>query len=345
MAAHYRQPECAESPLTPIRRRSIDLTAEATLREPHQKGEREAEPTAERRQRELRERIREGRPIVLDGALGTELERRHIPSALPLWSTHALLEAPWAVRAIHGDHARAGAEILTAGTFRTQQRSLAHAGIPLRARELTQTAVNLARDAASSVSGRVWVAGSAAPLEDCYRPDLAPDETTAQREHEQHAKNLADAGVDLILIETQNTIREARAAARAAAATGLPFLVSFVSWESATLLSGEPLARACDEVLAHGPAALLVNCLPAAAVERCLQVLRATGVPFGAYANLGPPLDESGPTGSRRREDLTPDEFATYALTWLAAGAQIVGGCCGTQPEHVRAISERVHNT
>ncbi|MCC6642745.1 MAG: homocysteine S-methyltransferase family protein, partial [Deltaproteobacteria bacterium] len=86
--------------------------------------------------------------MILDGALGTELERRGVPSALPLWSAHALLERPDLVRAIHAEYVAAGAEILTANTFRTQERTLARAGFGARAAELTALAVRLAREAA-----------------------------------------------------------------------------------------------------------------------------------------------------------------------------------------------------
>ena len=162
-----------------------------------------------------------------------------------------------------------------------------------------------------------------------------PDDGVLEREHAEHAEHLARAEVDLILVETMNTLREARAGARAAAATGLPYLVSFVSWQSATLLSGEPLAQASEAIAAYEPAAVLVNCLPPSAVAACLPVLRACGLPFGVYANLGAPDDEKGFT---RSEDTSPDEFAQHAASWIAEGARLVGGCCGTTPGHIAAI-------
>ena len=116
-------------------------------------------------------------PVILDGALGTELERRGVETGLPLWSTHALLEAPETVESILREYAQAGAEVLTAGTFRTQARTLARSDVPGLAdlaEEITARAVDLARRAASAVDAPVWIAGSAPPLEDCYRPDLVP---------------------------------------------------------------------------------------------------------------------------------------------------------------------------
>jgi S-methylmethionine-dependent homocysteine/selenocysteine methylase len=286
----------------------------------------------------LRERLRAGAPLLLDGALGTELERRGAPATLPLWSTHALLRDPALVERIHADYVAAGAEILTANTFRTQRRVLARAGIGERAAELTALAVGLARRAASG-AGAVFVVGSAPTLEDCYRPDLVPGAAELASEHAEHAEHLAAAGVDAILVETMNTIREAVAAARAARGRGLPCLVSFVCWEGATLLGGERLADALAAAAAEGADALLVNCLPVSNVAACLPALRAAGLPFGVYANLGAPGVESGPG---RSEPWAPDAFAAHAASWLDSGARIVGGCCGTTPDHIRAIAAQL---
>jgi S-methylmethionine-dependent homocysteine/selenocysteine methylase len=296
----------------------------------------------------LEGRLREGPALLLDGAMGTELEVRGVESGLPLWSTHALLGAPEIVETIHAEYAAAGAEILTANTFRTQRRALergvreagdpALADLGSRAGELCERAVALARRAAGASSGSVLVAGSAPPLEDCYRVDLVPGADALAREHEEHARNLARAGVDLILIETMNCTREAVAAARAARATGLPFLVSFVSWEGAALLSGEALDEAIGAVLVQEPMAVLVNCLPPSAVDLCIPALRrAHPTPFGVYANLGTPDHAGG-----RSEPCSPAELARHAARWLASGARIAGGCCGTRPDHIRAMAEAV---
>jgi S-methylmethionine-dependent homocysteine/selenocysteine methylase len=290
----------------------------------------------------LRRRLADGPPVVLDGATGTELERRGLYTGLPLWSTHALIEAPDVVEAIHRDYVRAGADILTANTFRTQRRVLARSshGAALagdRDRALTVRAVELARTAADDAGRRVLVAGSAPTLEDCYRPDLVPDVTSLRAEHARHAENLATAKVDLILIETMNTIREAVAAAEAARATETPLMVSFVSWHDALLLSGEPLQAAVRALAPYEPLAVLVNCLPPSAVPRCIPVLRDGALPFGVYANLGAPDEESGFV---RVEDCSPDDFGRLAREWVEAGARLVGGCCGTTPRHIRAIAD-----
>ncbi|HXK25970.1 MAG TPA: homocysteine S-methyltransferase family protein [Myxococcota bacterium] len=284
-------------------------------------------------------RLRDRSTLVLDGATGTELERRGVPSSLPLWSAPALLEHPEVVARIHSEYAAAGVEVLTANTFRTQHRTLARGGLGERAEELTRIAVELARRGARSGRQRVFVVGSAPPLEDCYRPDLVPEPQALAREHGEHARNLAAADVDAILVETMNSVREAVAATRAARAEQLPVLASFVCWDGARLLSGEPLESAALAVRDVGADAVLVNCLPPSNVHACLPALARSRLPFGAYANLGEPNDE---TGFTRSEDCTPDAFARHAESWALAGAQLVGGCCGTTPDHLRAVAQRL---
>ena len=278
-------------------------------------------------------------PLVLDGATGTELERRGAPTSLPLWSAHALVHSPNLLAAIHADYAAAGADILTANTFRTQRRNLAHGGWSERSAELTSLAVALAREAAHRIASErvIYVVGSAPPLEDCYSPDLVPDRAALECEHAEHAELLAQAGVDAILVETMNSVREAVAALRAARATGLPALVSFACWDGPRLLSGEPLRDALAAAAPEEPAAVLVNCLPPSNVAACLPVLRESALPFGVYPNLGAPVDKEG---LLRSEECEPSAFARHVEEWRAAGTTVLGGCCGTTPAHIDAIAQ-----
>src|SRR6266851_4146244 len=192
----------------------------------------------------FRERLRSGRPVLLDSAMGTELERRGMRSDLPLWSARALLEAPELVLTIHRENVAAGAELLTANTFRTHRRTLEREGRGDRAAELTWSAVALARRAAGEGGRPVFVAGSLSPLEDCYRPDLVPDPGALEREHGEQARSLASAGVDAILVETQNNVAELAAAVRAAKATGLPVVASMITDGDGRLLSRESIGAA-----------------------------------------------------------------------------------------------------
>lgn len=284
----------------------------------------------------LETRLHGGPPLLLDGALGTELERLGLGREAPVWSAAALVDAPATVRDIHERYLAAGAEIITAATFRTSRRALAKGGMAERAPALTRLAVQLAREARDTAARRpAWVAGSIAPLEDCYRPDLSPHPEIALAEHREMAEWLADAGADLLLVETMGNISEAAAALKAAAATGLPVWVSIICGAEGRALGGSSIAEAVAALEPAGAAALLINCTPATDVMAPLQELVArSSLPAGAYANMGMPLGHGG-----FQRFLSPEAYADAAAGWLRAGAGIIGGCCGTTPAHIRKLA------
>jgi S-methylmethionine-dependent homocysteine/selenocysteine methylase len=289
----------------------------------------------------LQARLTRGEIVLLDGAMGTELERLGVETKLPLWSAQALLDAPDRVREVHEAYVTAGADVITAATFRTTPRALGKAGIAADADRLTALAIGLAREARERVApGRdVRIAGSMAPLEDCYQPDLAPGSTDAEREHRNQAERLARWGAELLLVETMGTTAEAAAAVRAARGTDLPVWVSFICRSGTELLCGEPLAGAVRTVAALEPDAVLVNCVPAAIATECLEVMgRAAALTRGCYANAGSP--DLGRSTWCFDPEMTPERFAEAAAGWIQRGAQIVGGCCGTGPDHIRALRD-----
>jgi S-methylmethionine-dependent homocysteine/selenocysteine methylase len=296
----------------------------------------------------LRELLSRPEPVLLDGATGTELARRGIDTGLPLWSAHALAFAGGreVLAAIHADYARAGAAILTSNTFRTTPRALARAGRENEWVLLNRRAIEIARAAATTrtAGDEPLVAGSIAPLEDCYRPDLVPPLADCRREHLRQSDLLARLGVDLILIETMNTAREARAAVAAARAVGLDVLVSFCPGAPGALLSGEPLAGVVPRILDEGGgcvAGVLLNCAGPDRLAAALPTLRASaaGVPFGVYAHLGEP---DPVTGWRLPKEHDPEAYAEWSERCLGEGARLVGGCCGTTPAHIAAITRRL---
>jgi S-methylmethionine-dependent homocysteine/selenocysteine methylase len=273
---------------------------------------------------------------LLDGATGTELDRRGVRTTLPLWSALGLIEAPHVVRAIHEDYVRAGADVLTANTFRTTGRTLAKAGRPAgEAAVLTNQAVQMARAAATLRPGTL-VAGSLAPLEDCYSPWLSPPFDVALAEHRVQARLLAEAGVDFLIIETMPCAAEAEAALIAAREIDLETTIGFVLGDDGRLLSGERLTDAVGRVAPHGPTAILVNCSPARVIELAIGDLRAlTPLPIGGYANLGV---AEATVGWEADDSVDGSSYAALVALWLDGGAQIVGGCCGTRPEHIAAV-------
>lgn len=283
------------------------------------------------------QRLADPRPILLDGATGTELERRGLDTGTPIWSALALLEAPEMVEHVHRDYLEAGAEVLLTNTFRTHHRSLEAVGMGDEAARLTALAAAIAQKAVRGSGREAFVAGSMGPLEDSYTPFDLPYEDFL-REHREMANNLAAAGVDLLLAETMNTVKEAKAAAEAAGGAGLPFGVSFICNTKGKLLSGEPLAEAAATVEPFGPSFLSINCTPAPSLHMALETLRAaTELPIGAYANTGHTHDYEHWVDT---EAARPEGYAKFARGWLAGGVQLIGGCCGTRPEHIEELRQ-----
>ena len=264
---------------------------------------------------------------ILDGPLGTELAARGVPTPLPLWSAAALAEAPEAVAAIHRDYARAGARVHTTNTFRTRRRLL-----PDDWERLARLAVRLVRDA---VPAGHRVAGSMAPLEDCYSPWLSPSDP--RPEHRELAQLLAAEGVDLLLCETFPHLDEAVVAVEEAVATGCETWASFTAGPDADLLTPAQIFEGAGRVVDAGATAVLVNCIPASRTLEFLEAVADCGVAFGAYANAGSADEHMG----WKPDPLAPRRYAELAQGWVERGATILGACCGTGPSHVAELARR----
>ena len=288
----------------------------------------------------LRARLAQGGPVVLDGATGTELKRRGIDTRLPLWSAHALLSDAGlrVLTAIHAEYVAAGAEVLTTNTFRTTPRVLDRAGLGSRWVLLNRRAVAAARAASRR---DVLVAGSLAPLEDCYEVGSVPGQQECLREHLRQADLLARLGVDLLLVETMNCRREARAALLAARSTGLDILLALCPGAPDRLLSGESFEETLPRLLDAGGgciAGVLLNCAPPEVLERAGPFLARTlgELPWGLSAHLGAPDPVDG---WRLPDEHAPDAYASWGRARIEEGARFASGCCGTTPLHIERLA------
>lgn len=293
----------------------------------------------------LQELLANRKMILLDSAMGTELQRRGIDISGPLWSARANIYKPDVVRHIHIDNIDTGADIITTNTFRTQARTFekanySHDGKNFKdtAQAITQIAVELAQDAVM-IAGEddVLIAGCIAPVEDCYRPDLVPEDMDVLcTEHYEHIKNLVDAGVDFLLAETMMSIREISAVINQLHKFEKDYAISLLCRSENELFSGEPLSEALGIINKYTPQAVMVNCIHPAQVESLINSLkRLTDKPLGVYANIGNPNARDG----KFERLISPDEYYTYAKKWKEAGVRIIGGCCGTTPVYLQKLN------
>ncbi len=224
-------------------------------------------------------------------------------------------------------------------------RHIGAPGVESRAEELIREAVERARAAREMGKRDVAVAGVMSPLEHPFRPDLAPAAEAAVEGHREIAGLLARGGVDLVVLESMNTIAEARVAVEAVREAGLPVWASFVIGPEGEVLSGESLTDGVAAVEAAGAEAVLVNCAPPHDVGSALERVRASADgPVGGFAHIGkfdPPSwkFEFHPRFSGT-EVWPPDRYVEVAEEWRRTGVQIIGGCCGTTPEYIRALRD-----
>ncbi len=291
------------------------------------------------------------RPILLDGGMGRELRRRGVPILETIWAANALLVAPDTVRAVHRDYIEAGAELITINTYGVIRADLAKEGVEDRFRELNVLAAKLAQQARDDAAKPVLIAGSLPPLRGSYRPDLVGPSKEIEALYREQAEALAPH-VDLFICETMSLAREAHAAASAACATGRPVWVSWTLHEdhSGRLRSEEGIDEAAAAIAELPVQAHLANCCPPESIAAAMPALARLGKPAGGYANAFRPVPMEWELGGGKdgdgllalRDDLDPDHYADHVAHWLDRGAQLVGGCCGTGPEHIARLRELI---
>ncbi len=303
----------------------------------------------------------EGEVLILDGGLATELEADGFDLNHPLWSARILLEAPEAVRAVHARFLEAGADCIIAATYQASFPGLARAGFTGSASEsVFLSAVRLAveerdrfwSDPANRTGRRQpLVAASVGPygafLADGseYRGGYRMDDAGLAEFHERRLAVLAGAGADLLAVETIPSVREVRVLSRLLERleTAPPAWVSFSCRDGERLCDGTPVTGAaadlagCSRVFAVG-----INCTaPKHFASLIPKIYAVSGKPVVAYPNGGGTWDAvrkmwTGPTGN----PADALDFAAPALEWRRLGAGLVGGCCRTGPEDIRAIRQ-----
>ena len=316
--------------------------------------------------RSILDRLSEGEVLLMDGGTGTELQRRGVnvakgtsitgrpyttskgvttQEALGVWSAAANVDAPSVVRNIHEDYLRLGADIIISNNFYTSRAMMAIVGEEDRWEEYTRLGGELAVQARDAVNAEAYVAGGFAPP---YDGDL-------RQEFEGQARVLAGAGVDVMLPEDlagssvhDTPISDCITAVDACAATGLPVFLGICNIsEKGTLMRGESYPELVAALKGHAVDGILLMCSRPEEISACLPSLRkAFDGPVGAYGNLNYAWENNPKWGSSPDEPLyvldigeyTPKRYAQFAGQWKEMGAQIIGGCCGTTPDHIEAL-------
>ena len=310
----------------------------------------------------IAERLDEGRTVLLDGATGTELERRGVPMNGIAWSGLAVATDPGAVRKVHLDYIRAGAEVIITNTFATGRNMLRLAGEEDRTSDLNRQAARLAleaREEAGEAKGQdtdgswqaapdcVWVAGSISPMSGGLGDEARSSAEFMRSDFEEQAGLLAESGVDFLILEMIRDIDFACVAIEAAIKTGLPVWVGFSCKETSdgginlapTLYEEISLARGVAAVMAEGGSLAAVMHSDVDITRPALEVVNSVWYgPTGAYPESGYFIKPNW----KFVDIIPPADFTDRAVDWIGMGARAVGGCCGIGPQHILALSERL---
>jgi homocysteine S-methyltransferase len=278
------------------------------------------------------------RPLVCDGAMGTMLYAKGI--SLNRCYDELNTAAPLLVKEVHVAYVKAGAEVLETNTFGANKFRLQKFGLGEKVREFNLAGARLAREVAGD---DLYVAGAAGPLGVRLEPLGLTSREEARAAFRDQMTALAEGGVDLIIVETMMDLNEAHQALLAAReAGGLPLVVQMTVQDDGSTPTGtlpEDFARALDE---WGADLIGVNCSvgPAAVQEALERIAAVTEKRLSAQPNAGMPRTVEG----RNLYLCSPEYMASYARRFIQTGARLVGGCCGTTPEHIKAIKTAVRS-
>jgi homocysteine S-methyltransferase len=276
------------------------------------------------------------RVLVCDGAMGTMLYAKGI--FLNRSFDELNLTQPDFVAEVHQAYVRAGADVIETNTFGANRVKLTPFGLGDRVKAINAQGAKIARQAARD---QVFVAGSIGPLGIRIEPWGKTGVDEAEAYFREQVQGLLEGGVDLFVLETFHDVNEIAAAIRAVrGSSDLPVVAQVTTEEDGNTLDGAPPEAFVPQLEALGATVIGVNCSvgPAGMLETIERMARVAHVPLSAQPNAGRPREIEG----RNIYLSSPEYMASYARRFVANGVRLVGGCCGTTPEHVRHITTAV---
>ena len=272
------------------------------------------------------------RPLLLDGAMGSLLQQKGIKAEGRLWTAKANLTNPELVFKIHESYIKAGADIITTNTFRTNP--LAIKNFPqINFKYFVRSAVQLAKQAAQNHN--VLIAGSNSPAEDSYQVERTVTKKQLAHNHKNHIDELMQNGCSFVLNETHGHFDEIKIICDYCSKKNIPFVLSLFVKNNLTLLSGEHLTEVIKYILDHNPLAVGFNCLRSDVFDKIYRKIKFN-FNWGVYLNLGSGND----TDSKITAAVSPNLYAEIMKRYLPQKPSFIGGCCGSNPNHIKKLKK-----
>ena len=280
-------------------------------------------------------------PVLCDGATGTLLYSKGV--FINQCYDELNLSQPDLIRGLHHEYLQAGAEIIETNTFGGNSFRLARYGLVDRLRDINSAGAKLAKDAAKSFDA--WVAGSVGPLGIRIEPLGKTSFDEARQAFREQISALIEGGVDILILETFGYLEELHQAYQAARelAPTMPVIVQVTVDEDATCLDGSTPESFGPRIQEWGADVIGCNCSvgPVAMLDAMERLRASVSVPISAQPNAGIPRSVEG----RNIYLCSPEYMASYARKFVAAGVRVIGGCCGTTPEHTRVMKSALRAT
>ena len=287
----------------------------------------------------LMQRLQDGEYILIDGATGTEIERRGVPMVDNAWNGGGALTHPEIVRQVHEDYIRLGAQVVVSNTFSTSRHVLQDAGLEDHFEMLNRRGIELAREARTNMQAPdVLVAGGITHLS---FTDRIPVHDQLRANIEEQATIMAEAGADLIILEMMVDVERMLILLEAAQKTGLPVWVGFScqldEMGIPRLLHGPELVDGIEAIEHKDVSLVFIMHTEVEYIQACIDVLQANRPgPIGVYAHSGKFVAPNWIFD----DTISPEDYASAAKSWSQRGVQVIGGCCGIGVEHMALLSQ-----
>ncbi|MGA7719534.1 MAG: homocysteine S-methyltransferase family protein [Ignavibacteriaceae bacterium] len=273
------------------------------------------------------------RPLILDGAMGSLLQQSGAKVDNSMWMSLVNLDKPELVLDAHKKYIQAGADIITANTFRTNPVAVAKFDRRINIKKLVRASVSIASKAAEGLP--VFIAGSNPPAEDCYQVKRKISSKELKANHHKHIELLMDSGCHFILNETQSQFDEIKIICSYCSKNNIPYIMSIFFNENFKLYSGENVSDVIKYILDYSPLAIGINCVKPAVFFKYFNRLN-TNYNWGLYLNCG----KGQSSDTNIITDITPGGYLDVVKKAIIKSPSFIGACCGSTPAHIKRIKE-----